>query len=164
MTSLSRRRFPLLLAFAVPMLAALSTQAQENSQPADEAAAQKWLPKAHDPLWTKLAACKVSYNRKGLYSIDVTPEVKALNGQDVSVRGFILPMDGSDRTKHFLITRNTPVCMFCPPGEPNEVIEVFSDKAIPWNEQLKTVSGRLRLIDDKEQALFFRIEAKAVKS
>jgi hypothetical protein len=39
----------------------------------------------------------------------------------------------------------------------------MSPHAVAWNDKMTTVSGRLRLIDNKEQALFFRIEAAAVK-
>ena len=115
---------------AAPLLlltpALLPAQAvQPTSQPAAEAMAQKLLPKVRDALWTKLMKCEVSYDgKKDVYSVRVTPEVKALDGQTVTVRGFVLPMDGSDRTKHFLVSRNTPVCMYCPPGQPNEVVEV----------------------------------------
>jgi hypothetical protein len=72
-------------------------------------------------------------------------------------------MDGSDRTKHFLVSRNTPVCMFCPPGQPNEVVEVLSPKAIEWTDKITTVTGKLSLINDGEKALFFKIENAQVK-
>ena len=134
------------------------------TQPADERAEQNTLPKASDPLWLKLVKSKVSYNEKsGLYSIAVTPEVKALDGQNVTVSGFVLPMDGSDHTKHFLVTRNTPVCLFCPPGEPNEVIEVVSPRAIVWTDKLVSVTGQMKLINNGENALFFKIAANEVK-
>ena len=146
---------PLLLAAA--LLPALAVQ--PTSQPADEAMAQKFLPKVRDTLWSKLIKCEVSYDdKKDVYSIQVTPEVKALDGQTVTVRGFVLPMDGSDRTKHFLVSRNTPVCMYCPPGQPNEVVEVLSPKAIEWTDKITTVTGKLSLINDGEKALFFKIE------
>lgn len=133
-------------------------------QPPNELAAQRLLPQVRDEMWTKLAKCAVNFDDKnGIYSIKLTPEVKALNGKTVTVRGFVLPMDGSDHTKHFLITRNTPVCMYCPPGEPNEVIEVTAERAIPWSNKMMSVTGRLSLVNDKEQALFFRIEKAEAK-
>ena len=102
-----------------------------DTQPANEVVSpQKLLPQVRDELWAKLVKCKLDYDEdKGTYSIHVTPEVKALDGKTITVRGFVLPMDGSDRTKHFLISRNTPVCMYCPPGQPNEVVEVQSQAA-----------------------------------
>lgn len=132
---------------------------QPTAQPPDEAAAQKLLPHARDALWAKLTKCPVGYDKKsGLFNIHVTPDVKALDGKTITVRGFVLPMDGSDRTKHFLITRNTPVCMFCPPGEPNEVVEVLARRAIPWTDKITAVTGRFSLINNGEKALFFKIE------
>ena len=133
-------------------------------QPADERAAQNRLPMSLNPIWQKFLACKVGYNNKnGLYSITLTPEVKALVGKTVSLNGFILPLDGSDHTKHFLLTRRTPVCAFCPPGEPNEVVEIVSPKAVLWTEKMVTVTGPVSLINNGEKGMFFRISAMAVQ-
>jgi len=145
-----------------------SSQAAQPSipggQPPEERALQDKLPKSNDLLWSKFVKCKIGYNDKsGLYSISVTPEVKAMAGQTVTVRGWVLPLDGSDHTKHFLLTRRTPVCMFCPPGEPNEVAEVFAPKPIVWTDKLVTVTGPLSLINNGEKGMFFRINASAVK-
>jgi hypothetical protein len=135
-----------------------------NSQPANEIASQKLLPQVRDELWAKLVKCKLDYNEdKGTYSIHVTPEVKALDGKTITVKGFVLPMDGSDRTQHFLISRNTPVCMYCPPGQPNEVVEVQAKRPIAWTNKVVAITGKLSLINDGEQALFFRIEDGEVK-
>lgn len=136
----------------------------EMSQPAGERAAQELLPQSRNPLWQKLFACKIGYdNRKGLYSIVLTPEVKAMAGKTVTLSGFVLPMDGSDRTKHFLLTRRTPVCMFCPPGEPNEVVEVVIRRAVNWTDRLVTVTGTLVLINNGENGIFFKIVATEAK-
>ena len=134
------------------------------TQPAGELAAQKMLPKVRDALWTRLAQCAVHYDdKKGTYSIELTPEVKALDGKTITVRGFVLPMDGSDHTRHFLITRNTPVCLYCPPGGPNEVVEVRTNHALAWSDKIVTVTGKLSLINDEEKALFFRMENAEAK-
>ena len=142
----------------------LIEQAKVNSQPADERAAQDALPKSSNPLWSTLAQSKVSFSTKtGNFSIVLPPEVKALDGQTVTVSGFVLPMDGSDHTKHFLVTKNTPVCMFCPPGEPNEVVEVVSPQAVAWTNKMVSVTGKMSLINNGEKALFFKIAAAEVK-
>lgn len=138
--------------------------AQTGGQPAEERAMQNKLPKAENPLWAKFVKCKVGYNEKsGLYHIAVTPDVKAMAGQTITVNGFVLPLDGSDHTKHFLLTRRTPVCMFCPPGEPNEVVEVISPRAIVWTDKIVTATGPLSLIDNGEKGMFFKIVASAVR-
>ncbi|WP_428674351.1 DUF3299 domain-containing protein [Reyranella sp.] len=133
-------------------------------QPPDEAALQSRLPQVRDELWRKFVNCPLGYDEEtGVYSIQLTPEVKALNGKTVTMRGFVLPMDGSDQTKHFLLTRNTPVCMYCPPGQPNEVVEVEAEKPIQWSERIVAVTGKLRLVNDQERAVFFRMENARAK-
>jgi hypothetical protein len=133
-------------------------------QPPDEAAAQSRLPQSRDELWRKFVNCKLGYNEDtGVYSITLTPEVKALNGKTITIRGFVLPMDGSDLTKHFLLSRNTPVCMYCPPGAPNEVVEVKASKAVPWTDKMVAVTGTLLLVNDQERAVFFKMENARAK-
>lgn len=135
-----------------------------SGQPADERAAQNRLPHAQSPVWAKFLTSKVRYdNRTGLYSIAVTPEVRALAGKPVTINGFVLPLDASDHTIHFLLTRNTPVCMFCPPGEPNEVVEVIAPHPILWTDKIVSVTGPLKLIDNGEKGMFFQISATAVR-
>jgi len=134
------------------------------SQPAEERAAQDRLPMSQSPLWAKFLECKVSYNnRNGIYSIAMTPDVKAIAGKTVSLNGFVLPLDGSDHTKHFLLTRRTPVCMFCPPGEPNEVAEIVTQRSVVWTNKIVTVTGPLSLINNGEKGMFFKIVADDVK-
>jgi hypothetical protein len=154
----------LALAFTLPAPLALAQAITASGRFENEVAAQKLLPKVHDPLWTQLVKCDVSYNNKnGAYSIKITPEVQTLDGKTVTLRGFMLPLDASDRTSHFLLTRNTPVCLYCPPGEPNEVVEVTSSRGIEWTKGIVTVTGKLDLIKNDEQALFFKIEASQAK-
>ncbi len=137
---------------------------QPITQPADERAAQEALPKSQSPIWAAFTKCKIGYNNQnGIFSIALTPEVKALAGTAVTINGFVLPLDGADHTKHFLLTRNTPVCMFCPPGEPNEVVEVVTPKPIVWTSKIVTVTGPLSLINNGEKGMFFKIAATAVK-
>lgn len=148
-----------LLSVAVPAGAI-----QPTSQPLDEMAAQKALPQANDPLWVKFTKCTLSYDEDtGIYRIRMTPEVRALNGKTVTMRGFVMPMDGSDRTRHFLLSRNTPVCMYCPPGQPNEVVEVRSSRTIAWTDKVVSVTGKLSLVNDEERAIFFKMENAEVK-
>jgi hypothetical protein len=153
-----------ILAASLLSLAAPAGAIQPTGQPLDEAAAQKALPQANDPLWVKFVRCTLSYDEDtGIYRIRMTPEVKALNGKTVTMRGFVMPMDGSDRTRHFLLSRNTPVCMYCPPGQPNEVVEVRSSRTIAWTDKVVSVTGKLNLVNDEERAIFFKMENAEVK-
>jgi uncharacterized protein len=153
-----------LVGSALFVFAAASWAMQPTGQPLDEIAAQRGLPRMQDAVWSKLVKCKLDYDEEnGTYSIKATPEVKALDGKTITLRGFVLPMDGSDRTSHFLISRNTPVCMYCPPGQPNEVVEVYTSHPIAWTEKPVSVTGKFTLINDQEKAIFFKVENAEVK-
>ncbi len=128
-------------------------------QPQDERSAQGTLPQSKSPLWSKLGKSRVDYDqRKGLYSIDLTKEVKDMAGQTIEANGFILPLDGADKTKHFLLAKRTPVCLFCPPGEPNEIIEVQTKTTLDWVDDPITVKGKFKLVNDGEKGVFFLME------
>lgn len=157
-----RRLLPLLLLPLVLLVEGFQlTEPQAvppPDQPPDERSSQDKLPQAKDPLWAKLAHCPAKFdNKTSLYTISLIPDVKALDGKTVTIKGFVLPLDGSDKTRHFLLTKRTPVCMFCPPGEPNEVIEVTSKAPVDWADDMVTVRGRFTLVNDGEKAIFFAL-------
>ena len=137
----------------------VSGEKPKPDQPKDERSAQSTLPESKSPLWAKLGKARVDYDqRKGLSSIDLPKDVKDLAGQNIEANGFILPLDGADKTKHFLLAKRTPVCLFCPPGEPNEVIEIQSKKEVDWVDDAVTVKGRFKLVNDGEKGVFFLME------
>lgn len=124
-----------------------------------ERRAQAGLPRACDPLWDMMHKCKVGYDPKtGNYTLTPTPELTALEGKIVRARGFVLPLDGSDQTSHFLLGINTPVCFYHPPGEPNEVMEVMSVKPVTWNDKPMMMEGTFSKIDNGALGVFFRLD------
>jgi len=125
---------------------------------------QKLLPHSDDPLWSLLKACKVDQNpQTKVYSLEPTQDVKALDGKRVQVKGFTLPLDGTDRTSHFLIAVNTPVCFYHPPGKPNEIIEVTASSPVTWDEKPKTVEGVFAVAASGDAGVFFRLtQAKLI--
>ena len=134
----------------------------QAAEVAQERIVQRDLPRSNDPLWTTLATTRITEDRRtGLFSATHPPPVLALAGRTVTVQGFMLPIEPEENTRHFLLSRYTPVCFFCPPGAPNEVIEVRTDRPIKAAIDMITVSGRLSLADNGEKGLFFRIEGSA---
>ena len=70
----------------------------------------------------------------------------------------------SDETKYFLLSRRTPVCLYCPPGAPNEVMAVRAKHAVTWTDNMITVSGTFALVNDGEKGIFFELrDADKVK-
>lgn len=142
----------LFLAFAMLTLAGFTTQ------PLDEKAAQASLPQAPDKLWDTLAETEVDSNLEtGIISAKIPDSVKSLAGKPFKISGFIMPLEAEEKFTHFLLSRRTPTCAYCPPGEPDELIEVFASKATEWDTGLVTYEGTLELINNQDLGLFFRL-------
>lgn len=83
------------------------------------------LPKSHVPMWAVLGKTKIDVDEDaGVYLAKFPPEVKALDGKKVTIKGFMLPLESSERFNYFLLSKRTPTCYYCPPGEPNEIVDV----------------------------------------
>jgi len=155
----------LMALLAVVCCAAFTTQQKTltfntsvTSQPYNERSAQDKLPQSHDPMWKTLMATKISQDKKtGLYAITATPEVKKLVGTQVTTTGFMLPLEEKEKFRHLILSRRTPVCAFCPPGEPNEIIDVMLTDPTLWEDNLVSITGKFELINNAEKGIFFRL-------
>lgn len=144
--------------YALLVVIACLTSAFFN-QPLDERSAQDALPTSHHAMWAMLGKCKLEVDDKNYrFSIHFTDEVKKLSGQSITVSGFMLPLEPTEKFTHFLLSKRTPTCAFCPPGEPNEIIEVFSTSPVTWSDNLVTVTGQFILSNDGDKGLFFQMK------
>src|SRR5690349_502048 len=90
-------------------------------QPLDERKTQDSLPMSKNPLWETLKKTKIKVDKKrGDYSAVIPQNVKGMSGKELTVSGFMMPLESKDKFTHFLLSKRTPTCPFCPPGEPNE--------------------------------------------
>lgn len=149
---------PIVALAVIFLLCGFSKQDSPAGQPRTERKAQDALPQAQDDIWKIFAKCKVHLDQKKyLYSIDYTPEVKAMEGKPLTISGFMLPLESKEKFTHYLLSKRTPTCFFCPPGEPNEIVEVFSKKPVTWDEGIVAVSGTLKFTNNPEKGMFFQI-------
>lgn len=116
------------------------------------------LMQSDDQIWKNFAKCKIKMDQDLSYSITYIPSVKAMHGKNVTISGFMLPLEPKDKFSHFLLSKNAPTCAYCPPGGPNEVVEVFSSKPMVWKENLITISGTLILVNDGKKGVFFQMK------
>jgi hypothetical protein len=86
------------------------------------------------------------------------PEIEALNGQKITVQGFMIPLEKTAGQKHFVLSMSPPSCFYCLPAGPEGIIEVFSEQAIPFSFDPLLISGQLTLLDDDEMGVFYRIQ------
>lgn len=144
----------------IPLMG-FTTQELPNDfgQPKDERKAQENLPQSNDVFWDKFAKSKITLDKKTYkYKIRQTAEIKSMIGKIVEIKGFILPLEAQDKFKHFLLSKRTPTCYFCPPGEANEIVEVFLKKPIKWEDGIFTVKGKLYEMNNPQMGLFFRLK------
>ena len=99
-----------LVAAAIVATAPASAQLQEDGARSTQAR----LPQG-------LRQSKIGVNEaRGLFTATHPPAVRALAGRTLTLPGFLMPLDAATKGTHFLLSKYTPVCAFCPPGEPNE--------------------------------------------
>lgn len=95
-----------------------------------------------------------------------TPQVQALNGKTVTVKGFMFPLDESEKQKQFLFGPFPVNCPFQYHVGPNLVIEVHADKnPVKFSYDAITLTGTLQLVSaDPENSTFYRLmDARLVK-
>lgn len=133
-------------------------------QPADERAAQSKLPEANGLMWTALGGTVVDFDeKKGLYSATFSKGIKAMVGKEITLKGFMLPLESSEKFTHFILSKRTPTCQFCPPGTPTEIIDVFTDKKVAWDENMVTVTGTFSLENNQDLGMFFKLNHAVLK-
>ena len=72
--------------------------------------------------------------------------------------GFILPLEASPSSRHFMLVRRNTGCPFCPPNAPTEAVEVMAQAPVAYTGEEVRMSGRLRLVPSSGDGLFFRLD------
>ncbi|TVR83605.1 MAG: hypothetical protein EA405_03955 [Rhodospirillales bacterium] len=85
------------------------------------------------------------------------PEIKALNGTEVTVDGYMLAYDDAPKQREFLLTAYQAHCPFCMPGGMTSMIDVSMDLPVAVSEGIVTVRGPLTVIEDEGYGLLYAI-------
>jgi hypothetical protein len=117
------------------------------------------LPQAGLTRWNLLMEARVSPAAEGGLRAEFPEAVRALDGQTVSLAGFMLPLEPSPAQKHFLLSASPPNCFFHVPGGPSTVVEVFADTPVPGSFDPMRVQGRLELVSASEMGILYRLQA-----
>lgn len=125
---------------------------------------------AQESLWKTLA--KITYKKEfdeflG-FKIDkpvFSEDIKSLNGKEVTVKGFIIPVEGYKGHKEFILSAFPySMCFFCGGAGPESVMEVSAIDAIEYSTESITIRGRLKLnSDDVNELMYALTDAKLVK-
>lgn len=121
-------------------------------------------------LWKTLAKItyKKEYDEFLGFKIDkpvFSDDIKALEGKEVTVKGFIIPVEGYKSHKEFIFSAFPyNMCFFCGGAGPESVMEVFSIDAVKYTAESITLKGILELNpDDVNRLMYFLKDAKVVE-
>lgn len=90
------------------------------------------------------------------------PEIKQLEGKEITLSGYIIPFEGMFEPDH-LIVSSVPVasCFFCGGAGPESVAEIYLSEPVKYTAKKVTFTGKLTLNDsDVDQLMYILKEAK----
>ena len=123
-----------------------------------------------ESLWKTLAKItyKKEYDEFLGFKIDkpvFSEEIKALNGKEVTVKGFIIPVEGYKSHKEFIFSAFPySMCFFCGGAGPESVMEVSAIEPVAYTAESITLKGKLKLnSDDVNKLMYALTDAKMIK-
>ena len=117
----------------------------------------------NDPTWDSFNQAKITPDLKvGQYTATFPPDLTVRNNKPLRIAGFILPLEASSASAHFMLVRRNTGCPFCPPNAPTEAVEVFAVRPVQYTGQEMAATGRLKLVASSADGLFFRLDQASV--
>jgi hypothetical protein len=112
--------------------------------------------------WDLLGKASVLFGgENGAYKVTtiIPPEVEAIDGQQVKLMGFMVPVEAEAPARQFLLVEYPADCPFCAIGaaEPSRMVEVDAGEGIDWRDDQVVLDGRLEVIRDDENGLVYRL-------
>lgn len=92
-------------------------------------------------------------------------DVQALDGEEVIVRGYIIPTEGYKSNNEFIFSAYPyNMCFFCGGAGPETVMEVETVKPVEYTAEQVVLKGKLKLNpDDINRLMYFLVEAKQIE-
>lgn len=117
--------------------------------------------KPNENIWKQLAKVtyKKQYDELLGFKVDVpvfSEEVKAMAGKEVTVKGYIIPVEGYKSHKEFVFSAYPyNMCFFCGGAGPETVMEVAAVEPIKYSTEPVTIKGKLKLNDNDVNRLMY---------
>jgi hypothetical protein len=106
---------------------------------------------AQEYMWKTLGKItyKKEYDEMLGFKVDVpifSPEVQKLEGKQVTIKGYIIPVEGYKSHKEFIFSAYPySMCFFCGGAGPETVIEVKAKSPVAFTADPITIKGTLHL-------------------
>ena len=121
-------------------------------------------------IWSTLG--KITYTKEydedlG-FKVDIpvfSPEVQDLDGQEILVKGYIIPVEGYKNHKEFVFSAFPyNMCFFCGGAGPETVMEIYADEAVKYTSDPVVLKGKLELnASDFNRLIYALNDATLVK-
>lgn len=114
-------------------------------------------------IWTTLALMKFERhkgNGSGQGS-QIIPMIEALDGTEVTVKGYVIPLSGKKAQSHFMFSAYPySSCYFCGGAGPETIMETFvkKDLKIEYSENAITLRGTFRFTSRDPDDIMFTLE------
>lgn len=102
--------------------------------------------------WKILSKVKFVQGKSGNsspYKFDES--IKNLDGKEITITGYIFPLQAADKQNHFLLSAYPPSCPYCLPAGPDELIEVKASDDINFTYEAVTIHGTFHVLSKSEQ-------------
>lgn len=115
-------------------------------------------------IWTTLAKItfKKEYDEIMGFKVDkpvFSQEVKALEGQEIEITGYIIPVEGYKSHSEFIFSAFPyNMCFFCGGAGPETVMEVLASEPVEYTAEAVTLKGILKLNDSDINRLMYALE------
>jgi hypothetical protein len=136
-----------------------------NAQEAATAPAEK-----NENVWKTLSRItyKKEYDEFLGFKIDkpvFADQVHALEGKEVTVKGYIIPVEGYKSHNEFIFSAYPyNMCFFCGGAGPETVMEVESLDAVEYTAEQVVLKGKLVLnADDVNRLMYLLVDAKKIE-
>ncbi|MFT5164903.1 MAG: hypothetical protein ACI8P3_000126 [Saprospiraceae bacterium] len=114
-------------------------------------------------IWSTLALMKFERhkgNGSGKGS-QIIPLIEALDGTDVTVKGYVIPLSGKKAQSHFMFSAYPySSCYFCGGAGPETIMEAFikGDEKINFSDTAITLKGTFKFSSRDPNDIMFTLE------
>jgi len=124
-----------------------------------------------DNIWKTLSkiSYKKEYDELMGFKIDkpvFSESVKSLDNKEVTIKGYIIPVEGYKSHKEFIFSAFPySMCFFCGGAGPETVMEVEAVEGVKYSADAVYLTGILKLNDKDINRLMFKlVNAKLIKN
>jgi len=144
-------------AFLLASALAFPAAAQHQLPPGADPGQFKPLAERKDVLSWKMLSQVELVKVKDRYVPQFAQGVAALDQKQVTVQGFMMPLQTGDKQTHFVLSSMPQTCSFCMPGGPESLVEVKTKTPVKYTFEPVLVTGKMSVLKDDPTGVFYRL-------